>query len=124
MSETVICGVETPDPHPTMGDPLKVSEIRHANRQNRDLASCRCGETWRNSQRAGHCASCHRTFYGVTAFDRHQKQEPDGSGRPFTCVHPLTITTKAGEAVYEATRDISGATAYRFIKEGKEWRKA
>ena len=37
----------------TMGDPLKVSEIRHANRQNRDLASCRCGETWRNSQRAG-----------------------------------------------------------------------
>lgn len=82
------------------------------------VASCRCGETWRNSQRAGHCASCHRTFYGVTAFDRHQKQEPDGKGRPFTCVHPLTITTKDGEPVYETRTDRIGTTVYAIKREG------
>ncbi|PPF56068.1 hypothetical protein C5B94_03875 [Clavibacter michiganensis] len=39
-----------------------------------------CGKSWRQrGNRTGHCAACHETFEGITAFDAHQAQQPDGS---------------------------------------------
>lgn len=32
-----------------------------------------CGKSWQGGERSGHCSGCHRTFYGLTTFDRHRK---------------------------------------------------
>lgn len=41
------------------------------NRQERKLASCGgCEARW-GGRRTCHCATCHRTFTGLTAFDHH-----------------------------------------------------
>jgi hypothetical protein len=47
-----------------------------------------CSTTWTGAM-ACHCASCHRTFTGVTAFDLHRT-----GGR---CNDPETLVTKLGE---------------------------
>ena len=46
----------------------------------------RCDARW-TGQGTCHCAGCHRTFTGVTAFDTHRKN--------FACVDPATIPTLA-----------------------------
>ena len=59
---------------------------KHQNR----LTHPACGRTWRQKGNAsGHCATCHETFYGITAFDAHLSRGDDG--RPI-CRHPDTIT--------------------------------
>lgn len=42
----------------------------------------RCGAKWRGPSRA-HCGACHRTFGGVTGFDKHRKNG--------VCLNPTTI---------------------------------
>lgn len=61
-----------------------------------------CGSVWSNS-RYCHCAGCHRTFGGLTAFDMHRRS---GAG----CVNPDDIKelhprtdTKTGETVWGQT---------------------
>ena len=36
------------------------------------LASHKCGATFPNSSRHGHCSGCCRTFVGLAAFDAHR----------------------------------------------------
>ena len=43
---------------------------------------------------SAHCAGCHRTFGGDTAFDMHRRQE--GSRR--VCADPLELTNEHGLA--------------------------
>lgn len=33
--------------------------------------TCACGATWTGQQKC-HCAACHRTFSGLTTFDKHR----------------------------------------------------
>ena len=63
------------------------------------IASCACGARWvQHGNASGHCAGCHRTFYGVEAFDRHQHTGEDG--RP-VCSDPATAPpTKAGSVFW------------------------
>ena len=35
------------------------------------LITCSCGAAWTGASRC-HCAACHLTFSGLTAFDRHR----------------------------------------------------
>lgn len=35
------------------------------------MASCGCGVTW-GGMNTCHCAGCHNTFSGLTAFDHHR----------------------------------------------------
>lgn len=33
-----------------------------------------CGKTWnQKGNRSGHCGGCHQTFYGVSTFDKHRR---------------------------------------------------
>jgi len=46
--------------------------------------ACKCGARWGGAN-TGHCAACHHTFTGITAFDQHR----DGShARGRYCVPP------------------------------------
>lgn len=37
-----------------------------------------CGKTWdQRGNKSGHCSGCHDTYYGITAFDAHQRLEND-----------------------------------------------
>lgn len=47
-----------------------------------DAITCRCGDTWTGLNRA-HCSICHRTFGGITGFDKHRDNEE--------CLEPETI---------------------------------
>ena len=43
------------------------------------LTDPRCGVSWtQHGNSSGHCSGCHRTFYGLTAFDNHFRRRPDG----------------------------------------------
>ncbi|HZP49658.1 hypothetical protein [Actinocrinis sp.] len=48
-----------------------------------------CGQWWTGT-RVAHCGSvnCHRTFSSTTAFDRHQRNKPDGG---VECLNPATV---------------------------------
>jgi len=60
----------------------------------------KCGKSWKqHGNRTGHCAKCHETFEGVTAFDAHQRINDDGS---VTCLDPRTIKVSG---VFLALRD-------------------
>lgn len=49
----------------------------------------KCGKSWeQHGNRTGHCAKCHETFEGITAFDAHQHVNDDGS---VTCRDPRTV---------------------------------
>lgn len=52
------------------------------------MTQCGCGASWGGLNTA-HCDACHRTFTGITAFDRHR----DGSHSSGTrhCVNPATV---------------------------------
>jgi hypothetical protein len=42
------------------------------------LISCgKCKKTWTGNA-VCHCGGCHETFTGVTAFDAHQRTNPEG----------------------------------------------
>lgn len=45
-----------------------------------------CGKRFPAGDRTGHCSQCHETFYGLTAFDRHQRSQ---AGR-VRCLIPTT----------------------------------
>lgn len=48
----------------------------------------KCGTIWKQSgNRTGHCSNCHRTFDGITAFDRHQRHV-DGK---LVCLDPFDL---------------------------------
>ena len=33
-----------------------------------------CGKSWKQKgNKSGHCGNCHDTYYGITAFDAHQR---------------------------------------------------
>lgn len=38
------------------------------------MANCRCGAVW-GGYRAAHCAACHKTFSGLSTFDKHKPGE-------------------------------------------------
>ena len=42
-----------------------------------------CGQSWSGGERSGHCGGCHRTFYGLSTFDRHRRDR--------TCLDPATL---------------------------------
>ena len=50
-----------------------------------------CSATW-TGYRACHCASCHRSFVGVDAFDRHRRAE----GEHGRCASPLDVGLVVG----------------------------
>lgn len=54
-----------------------------------DLYHPKCGQYYADSPRTGHCSGCCRTFSGETAFDKHQRLDPDGRT---ICLDPATIT--------------------------------
>ncbi|MBO0676878.1 hypothetical protein JRC04_05335 [Mycolicibacterium sp. S2-37] len=72
------------------------------------MHKCRCGAEWAGFN-TGHCAACHQTFTGITAFDLHRtgsfsesgeriidkgKTEPRG---PRRCLPPAEVgLTDAG----------------------------
>lgn len=62
---------------------------------------CRCGAHW-SGLSAAHCASCHVTFTGVTAFDRHRR-----AGR---CLIPaeagLVAKQRAGYVAYGSRHEL------------------
>jgi hypothetical protein len=46
-----------------------------------------CGAWWTGT-RVAHCAGCHRTLSSTTAFDRHQRNKPEGG---VECLDPATV---------------------------------
>lgn len=74
-------------------------------------ATCHCGARWvQSGNRTGHCASCHRTFSGVSAFDRHQTIV-DGKS---ACLDPAT--RRGGDGVspmFMSYLDRLGAQVWR-----------
>jgi hypothetical protein len=52
---------------------------------------CRCGERW-SGLNIAHCAAsgCHRTFTGVTAFDKHRAGNKRGAKRG-ECSNPYDV---------------------------------
>jgi hypothetical protein len=42
--------------------------------------------------RRSHCAACHQTFSGLTAFDRHQTLDRTRTGYPVICLPPTEFT--------------------------------
>jgi hypothetical protein len=50
-----------------------------------------CAQRW-SGLRACHCAACHCTFSGVSAFDRHQR-----GGR---CQHPAVVALDERDGVW------------------------
>jgi hypothetical protein len=50
-----------------------------------------CGVKWTGLSRA-HCGACHRTFSGVTYFDRHRSVAGEHGG----CLDPAGLTDSAG----------------------------
>jgi len=46
----------------------------------------KCGKRYPTGDRTGHCANCCQTFYGLSAFDRHQSVQ---QGR-VSCSMPST----------------------------------
>lgn len=56
-----------------------------------NMATCKCSAQWGGENRC-HCGSCHRTFSGITLFDRHRSQDGDNG----TCLDPAAIRTEAG----------------------------
>lgn len=49
--------------------------------------TCRCGAHW-GGLSTGHCPACHRTFTGITAFDKHRTGSHT-EGR--SCLDPETV---------------------------------
>lgn len=45
----------------------------------------KCGEYFPDTSLTGHCSGCCLTFYGLTAFDKHQSYSADGK---VVCTHP------------------------------------
>lgn len=71
-------------------------------------AGCRCGITFKtHGNRTGHCSGCHRTFTGLSAFDRHQTI----TGGKVTCHDPATITAGDPPAAAYTSR-VDGEVTY------------
>lgn len=69
------------------------------NGDRRKLATCQCGAYWGGSKTC-HCARCHRTFTGLTAFDAH---------RPGHCdVNDLVVVRQSGNQQVWGMPDVSG----------------
>lgn len=68
------------------------------------MSTCQCGAEW-GGLRTAHCASCHRTYTGIAAFDTHRHR---GS-----CLHP----EQAG--LVDAGR---GYPCFGFAQENTYWR--
>ena len=47
-----------------------------------DARHGKCGKTFPNSSRVGHCGGCHETFVGLGAFDQHRI----GQGKERRCL--------------------------------------
>jgi hypothetical protein len=60
-----------------------LENLRQTRSADRLPHSCRCGSRWAGKL-TSHCGSCHRTFSGVGAFDRHRRGgvclDPTGAG--------------------------------------------
>jgi len=50
---------------------LSRPSLQHSTTNHNRVACVTCGQDW-TGQLACHCGGCHRTFTGITAFDRHQ----------------------------------------------------
>lgn len=50
--------------------------------------TCGCGARW-GGLSTGHCTGCHRTFTGITAFDKHRSGSHSADTRH--CVDPATV---------------------------------
>ena len=63
-----------------------------------DTLTCRtCGHSWvQHGNMSGHCAGCHRTFYGENAFDRHLVHDR-ADGRPSHADPACVPAGKTGE---------------------------
>ena len=73
-----------------------------------------CHHTIPAGQSPCHCAGCHETFIGLTAFDHHRSA--------FTCHDPATITTKPGEPGF--SRDHDGNWHWAEIRTPDQWAQA
>jgi len=63
------------------------------------MASCACD--FGHGLRTCHCAACHETFTGVTAFDAHHVENEDGVT---VCLDPATALKPDGSLKFAAIR--------------------
>lgn len=76
----------TPRINPNLTEGVKVAEI--STRKAGTHGCARCSKRWGGLNTA-HCAACHETFTGLTAFDKHR----DGSHSKGTraCLEPAEV---------------------------------
>jgi len=73
----------------TNGEVSAVAGTTESPGDKRRVTHPKCGKSWiQRGNRTGHCAKCHETFEGLTAFDAHQKLNDDGSVR---CLPPASV---------------------------------
>jgi hypothetical protein len=77
------------------------------------MGSCRCGARW-SGYRTAHCAKCHVTFGGLTAFDQH---------RPGECLDPASIglivmRTSGTCEIWGSPMDEEARSRFQQVKEG------
>ena len=69
------------------------------------VATHRCGARWhQRGEQTCHCASCHRTFSSLSAFDWHRVVEGDDR----VCRDPAPATRPSGEPLFELRTDAAG----------------
>lgn len=77
-----------------------------------DLVACpRCTTRWRHRESVGHCAACHHTFIGVSAFDRHQHLNDAGRS---VCLDPADEQREDGNPAFEAVEHTSSFPSGSF----------
>ena len=82
----------------------------------RTVTCARCGVSWRNIERDGHCSGCHRTFRGLGAFDDHFR------GDDRHCTDPATRHRKDGSPMWRLidgtwrTTDVPPAGLWRAVR--------
>lgn len=94
MSPQIESPASETDPQPVTPDATRTAAQRAAGgeesasgRRPSETATCSgCPERW-TGRSVAHCAACHRTFSGVSAFDRHRSVRGDHGA----CVDPADI---------------------------------
>lgn len=75
----------------------------------------RCDTRWRHRESIGHCAGCHRSFVGGSAFDRHQRITDAGKSE---CLDPATLVRDTDGWHYfepvEETPQMQGGSWWRL----------
>ncbi|NAE18207.1 hypothetical protein [Enterococcus hirae] len=79
-----------------------------------DVRCPRCDTRWRHREAVGHCANCHRTFVGGSAFDRHQLLDENGRVQ---CVDPATFAREADGWLY-----FDAVEPSEYMQNGSFWR--